>query len=102
MLRSRSVRRSAVLPLFFLALGVPIASAGPLPELDATAGLQPPAAVRSLATRARASATLAARGVPSSIDERYDVPSFFWATRDASSPRGQAARTALKPSPEGA
>src|SRR5438270_12963947 len=101
MLRS-PLRRPAALAVLALGLTASLASAGTRPELAATAGLRPAATVRALAARTRASSTLAARAVPASIDERYDVPSFLWATRDAASPRGQAARTALKPSAEAA
>jgi len=47
--------RIAALSLVLFALNAVPASAGPLPELDATAGLRPAVASRALAARTRAS-----------------------------------------------
>ena len=66
--------RAATGALSLLMLAVTLAAAGPRPELDATAGLRPSLAVRSLAQRTRASAALSEVATPTSFDERYDVP----------------------------
>ena len=89
--------------LLMLSLAVPMAVAGPRPELDATAGLRPLPATRSLAQRTRASSLLTQVATPTSFDERYDVPTFLWATRDAAPGATAASATAgakAKPSAE--
>jgi hypothetical protein len=96
------IRRSAALAVVGFALAATIALAGPRPELDATAGLHPVAASHTLALRARSSASLLARATPSSFDERYDVPTFMWATRGSGSPSASAARAAARPTAEAA
>src|SRR5437762_1342960 len=92
--------RAAVLSLFALALTALPAAAGPLPDLDVTAGMRPAAALRSLATRARADAALRRVATPASFDERYDVPTFVWAKRSSST--ATATTRARATSPEAA
>src|SRR5262245_36288701 len=91
----KSRRRSgrlAVLSLVLFALTAAHAWAGPRPELDVTAGLRPSASSRALAARTRASSSLLRVATPSSIDERYEVPTFLWATQS-----GAGGTTALRP-----
>ena len=78
----RRSRRTAALSLLLFALTALPAWAGPRPELDVTAGMRPAAAARALAARARASSTLLRIATPAGIDERYEVPTILWATRD--------------------
>src|SRR5262245_12797014 len=70
-----------------VALAAPV-SAGPRPELDVTAGLRPAASLRTLAARTRSSSALLAIATPASYDERYEVPTFLWATRGPGGPPG--------------
>jgi hypothetical protein len=97
----RILRRAAAVSLVALLLSSTIAAAGPRPELDVTAGLRPAAATRALALRARTSAPLVERATPAGFDERYDVPSFLWATHGAAGGQN-AARAAGKVSAEAA
>jgi len=94
--------RPAAAFFVLIACLVPAAFAGSRPELDVTAGLRPTASVRALAARTRASAVLVARGVAASIDERYEVPSFLWATRIPAGGTGAASSAAVRPTPEAA
>src|SRR5262245_49808463 len=74
--------RSAAISLVLFALTATRAWAGPLPELDVTAGTHPAASMRALAARARSSAPLLRVATPASYDDRYEVPTFLWATRN--------------------
>ncbi len=99
---SRHRSLAAGVAILALALATTVASGGPLPELDATAGLHPAAATHALALRTRSSANLVARATPSSFDDRYDVPTFLWATRAGGGPGPFAARAAGRSGAEAA
>src|SRR5262249_38613782 len=51
------------------------------PELDVTALARPTAASRARLEATRSAPALRTLGTVASVDERYDVPSFVWATR---------------------
>src|SRR5262245_7665565 len=90
---------AASLALFTLLAALSAtAQAGPLPELDVTAGMRPTASTKALGARARAQSTLLRIATPASYDERYDVPTFLWATRPSGVSRGtlRAQRTTIE------
>src|SRR5438093_1962580 len=80
---SRHAGRRAARILILLTLSVAPAWAGPRPELDVTAGMRPGASLRALAASTRANASLLRLATPAVYDQRYEVPTFLWATRDA-------------------
>ena len=96
---SRHAGRRAARFLISLTLSVAPAWAGPRPELDVTAGMRPGASLRALAASTRANASLLRLATPAAYDERYAVPTFLWATRDAAP---STAARAVTSSPEAA
>ncbi len=93
MMSRHRISASALASLIALALAVQIASAGPRPELDVTAGLRPTPATRALSSRARADASLRRVGMPASYDQRFELPTLLWAAR-TNATASQAARPA--------
>ena len=102
MLSRRTMGRFAASSMLLFAFTATSALAGPRAELDATSGLRPSAATRTLAARARLSSSLLRLATPASLDERYDVPTFLWADRTAGGRTSMFARSAVKPTAEAA
>src|SRR5689334_11229391 len=91
-MRTRRPATSSAIALLLLFSAVVSASAGPLPEVDASAGLVPAAPARAQAARARANASLARIATPVSYDTRFDVPTMLWAVRGQAPVTRSAAR----------
>src|SRR5258706_11090117 len=96
----RMLGRAATGSLLAVAVATTIASAAPRPEFDASSGLRPGASTHALALRARSSQSLLELATPASFDERYDVPTFLWATRGTGGPSANRARSTVRPSAE--